>query len=607
MSKKVKKAQPEDPPAALPPGAVAPPLAAALPVEPGAPATTRAASERTKATTKKVTTKAMPKPVATTSVITQSNSKKPKAATSVTKTTSAAEVKDRPVPAKEAAKPAMAAVVKSQNGKSAEIDKDVENSMNNSQAAPVLTTTADRGMIQPPTFQHHTTSKGKDKDDDQDLAVAVLVTEPEEKVAAASIYEGEETVPFFKRSVFWILIVALVVIAAVVISLAVTLSKDDDSPVPEPPVEPPTMAPTTQEEFLNRLYLQDLVGPDLIALSPEAFESAVRWINADELRFTNLVFELNVNDGTRVDDLLPEPVLNIQRFLLAWLYFHSTKNGQDPWLSCNPANTTLGEDETCRYLQSAAIEDPLDNSQVELCFSEISSKRWLSATPECEWPGVECDSNGSNTVIWLLNLRAHGMKGEFPQFLELMPALEILEMTYGSMSGTIPDLSNFVLGELVLIGNTFQSPIHDSLFEQPLIGLNLGYNQFNAPIPENITKLNPTIEFLYLMNGGFGGPLPEDLSDASGLQVFQAYGNNFGTSLPASWGSMTNLVELVLDNAGLTGTIPQEWSSLANMEYFAVSSNALEGPLPDMSTWSFLFDIYVGFNALNGTFPEEFL
>jgi hypothetical protein len=482
-----------------------------------------------------------------------------------------------------------------------EMERDLEN-------GATSLTAADRGIVQPPSFEHHTTNKGKEKEDD--LAVAVPVKEQKEKVTQASVVEDKAVVPFYKRSVFWIILLALLVVAGVVIGVTVAVTGDDDSDDPPLPTDPPTPSatpePTTEEDFLIRLFLQDFTPLDMITFSPLAYESAVRWISDDPLRYTNVSFDLNFTVAGRRETELPEQNLNIQRFILSWLWYHTTNNGEDPWLSCNPPDVANGEELSCNFLQSAyTTPDPVTD-QIEVCFTGVPNRtRWMSDSSECDWVGVICDP--SSSYVLGLQLYAHGLSGEFPRFLKLMPILQVLEMTYGSMNGTIPgDVTDFpFLISLVLTGNIF-TEISDSLFDVPLQNLNLAFNQFNAPIPEAISNLSPTIAQLYLMGSGFRGPLPEGLSAASNLGIIYAYDNPLDATLPASWGQLQQLEDLQLRNSDLIGPIPAEWSGLASMTLLDVRFNQLTGPLPNMETWLGLQNFFVQANFLNGTFPESF-
>jgi hypothetical protein len=79
-----------------------------------------------------------------------------------------------------------------------------------------------------------------------------------------------------------------------------------------------------------------------------------------------------------------------QRFMLAFLWFHTTNNGDTKWRSCNPPENN--EDDRCVF--EVFSRTPLD----EIYFVPLEDQvRWLSGENECSWVGVECA--GGPTVL----------------------------------------------------------------------------------------------------------------------------------------------------------------------------------------------------------------
>ena len=79
-----------------------------------------------------------------------------------------------------------------------------------------------------------------------------------------------------------------------------------------------------------------------------------------------------------------------QRYMMAFLYFHWTNNGENPWISCNPP---VGEeDDTCTLIMFTRLSDDSD------VYTPIEGKvRWLSGQGVCEWEGVLC-AGGDNVL-----------------------------------------------------------------------------------------------------------------------------------------------------------------------------------------------------------------
>jgi hypothetical protein len=394
----------------------------------------------------------------------------------------------------------------------------------------------DHGMIQPPTFEHYTTVKDKDKEkggEEEGLAIAIAVDEKRDVVAAEE-YEEMEKLPFYKRKIFWGLLLLLVV-AAVAIGVGVFSASDEEDAPPVilngtlMPTPSPTSAPTGNVERLFREALFDEVDFPLgspTSLTSRAFFRAADWFYADG-EFDRISVPQDGFNATGSQ--------GIQRFVLAWFYYHTTDLGNNPWLSCNPPRAVRNETDTCDFLDTSSIFALDDSSGVEICYFVAESTRWLTATPECEWAAVFCNDDG---VVEALEVNAMGLSGSFPPFLHLFPELFELQLQYGALTGSIPTevglLSNLIA--LDLQGNIFNDPLPETLFDMPLVRLNVGWNAFNGTLPSGIGRL-PSIEGLFINDSPITGPLPPELGNATSLQFFYMYGNNLaGESLPEAWG-----------------------------------------------------------------------
>lgn len=482
----------------------------------------------------------------------------------------------------------------------ADKDTDLEKGGKDAEEQPSGVTAADAGIVQLPTFEPHTTAK--DKEDEKDLAVAVPVNEEVGNLVSADIYQ-EEAKPFYKRTIFWVVVVALLAVAGLVIGLAVHFATDDDDSSDEL-VGPPTPSPTSFECYELVLELEGLVGPSLVASSPEAFRSAAHWLCKDPYTYTNVTVFVDPETGFSEGVETSETIVNLQRFALAWFWFHSTFDGTEPWLSCNPADASQGEDDTCQFLTVSVVE--LVGTDVIMCYAGIPSTRWLSPMHECEWPGVNCDDK-TQTIAWEIDLLGVGIRGTFPVFLSIMPGIESIQLTYGAMTGQFPEDMNMFenLWQLAVIGNLLTDPFPESFFDLPIWILNLAYNQFTGKLPAELGKF-PDAAALYLMENEFTGPLPDSLSQLQALLYLRLEANPLvGSTLPASWGNLASLEQLYLYDSELVGTIPPEWSNMTSMQDMRIYGNNLEGPLPNLAGWQDLLLLFVNQNRLNGTFPEE--
>lgn len=426
---------------------------------------------------------------------------------------------------------------------------------------------------------------------DNNLAIAVPIDEKEE--LGMVVDTAKEYIPkpkFYQRRTFHALLALFCVLAigaSVGGGVAVWKEKSNDpfvviaTPVP---TAAPTGAPTTADEPIFRAFLDASIAPNLRAFSPEAYDSALSWLAG-----------IDSFDRQRADPLFE------QRFVLAWLWYHTTKNGLEPWLSCNPPNASLGENDTCVFQNHTGLNN--DGSQV--FYKEDNATRWLSSTNECTWPGIYC--NEETGVVWAISLRGMNLQNEFPIFLGGLPELTFLELIFNKFVGELPtDFSSFNgLTFFSVMNNTLSGPIPDSVYSIPNLGyLGLGNNRFSGQISPAISNAS-NLNQLYLHGNAFNGDLPDGIGKLSSLQLLHMQHNPgfAGSTIPASWGNLSQLKILWLYKNGLTGRIPQEFSNLQWLLNLRLQGNQLTGPLPSIEAPG-LLAFEAAENLLHGIIPD---
>jgi len=92
----------------------------------------------------------------------------------------------------------------------------------------------------------------------------------------------------------------------------------------------------------------------------------------------------------------------LQRFMMAFLWFHTTENGETEWKSCNPPRE--GESNTCVF-SKFIVDGNLEDAYFEPIPDQL---RWLSGGDECLWTGVNCAESPSVMGISLgKSIRRH--------------------------------------------------------------------------------------------------------------------------------------------------------------------------------------------------------
>ncbi|XP_062162226.1 receptor-like protein EIX2 [Alnus glutinosa] len=280
---------------------------------------------------------------------------------------------------------------------------------------------------------------------------------------------------------------------------------------------------------------------------------------------------------------------------------------------------------------------------------------------ESSFGGSIPDSIGNLTSLQTLYLSLSSVGGSIPDSIGNLTSLQTLYLSLSSVGGSIPDsIGNLMsLQELYLYlsGSSVGGSIPDSIGNlTSLQELDLSYNQMNGVIPESIGKLSMLVS-LSLSSNPWEGFLTEahfqnltrlkflDLSVellANYTLVFNVkhdwvppfklrriYLRNMkiGPKFPAWLQTQNKLIEIGLDNVGISDTIPHGlWKSCPNVTswslsgnklrgqvpyfqfhpsaaYFDLSSNNLEGPLPLFrSNLSFLL---LQNNMFSGAIPEN--
>ncbi len=117
-----------------------------------------------------------------------------------------------------------------------------------------------------------------------------------------------------------------------------------------------------------------------------------------------------------------------------------------------------------------------------------------------------------------------------------------------------------------------------------------------------------TITELDLSRNNLQGSIPETISALTGLTLLNLETNSLGgSSIPASIGDLSKLIELYLNDTGLQGVIPVEMGQLSELQSLVLDDNLLNGAIPDeLGNLTQLIDIRLYGNRLRGNIPESF-
>ncbi|KAL3784569.1 hypothetical protein HJC23_010693 [Cyclotella cryptica] len=236
---------------------------------------------------------------------------------------------------------------------------------------------------------------------------------------------------------------------------------------------------------------------------------------------------------------------------------------------------------------------------------ELSNFRWLSDINECNWIGVECDTNGQVVALELIGTGLDGtIPAEIGGLLYLQNLLLSDNVLYGTLPSEIGNLKN--ISKVTLDDNDFTGTLPSEMYNwKGLTQLSLSQNEFTGTL---LSELGNFIKLtnLSLSDNQFMGTLPSEISNLIELAALNVSTNEFSGTFPSEIGKLTKLTELHFSNNQFTGTIPSEVGFLRNMTTLTFYSNKFTGTVPsELGNLHMLSQLKFDNNRFRGTLPAE--
>lgn len=218
---------------------------------------------------------------------------------------------------------------------------------------------------------------------------------------------------------------------------------------------------------------------------------------------------------------------------------------------------------------------------------------------------------GINSVKYL-RLGNNNITGKLsPDLLDLWPLIEELDVSSNQLDGILPE-NLFEMPSLRIIDlhdNKFEGSIPiTTATESTLEFLSLSQNRLTGPIAPSISLLSK-LHHLDLSLNLLTGTIPLEIENLYLLKyLFLAFNPQLTAgTIPKSWDSLSELVDLSLQGTNRNGTIPGELGLLRKLVMLDLAGNQLSGEIPDdlgsLSNLSFLF---LKDNKLIGEIPSSF-
>jgi len=456
------------------------------------------------------------------------------------------------------------------------------------------------------------------------LAVAMVINEEEmggqkEKeamIASAVEYDPNSKPPLHKNRRFQLYGVICLLLLAAISAGANTAVGGGEETIVERTIQGGALGPTNAPTMYLKPQEQLVYNFLALHFSPKVWDEgtphhmAAQWALYEDPYSQAILQDLLPNARASLD------VQFLQRYVLAFLWFHSTNMGKDAWRSCNPPTfqKIMGNDsmvtpssveddregDTCTFLQWNKLEND------DFCFGAVEgANRWMSSVDTCKWQGVDCSTG---TEVLGLDLVWQGLSGTLPTEIVALTSLQMISFASNQFTGTIP--SEYArlrtLFALELHRNLLTGSIPEAYYEAAsetgaLVLLNVGDNQLTGTLDTRI-GLMTDLKGLHFFDNRFTGTIPTEIGNLRYLSYSRGYGNQLLGSLPTEFGKLHQINEFWYYQMGLTGPIPSEFGNMKRLQSLRLWGQDLTGPIPEeFYSLRKLRDVALQENKLTGT------
>ncbi|CAB9505207.1 leucine Rich Repeat [Seminavis robusta] len=316
----------------------------------------------------------------------------------------------------------------------------------------------------------------------------------------------------------------------------------------------------------------------------------------------------------------------VQRFLLVLFYFQTTRH--KPWRECNP--TATGQ-ESSSVTSNFCYEPDRFSGEIT---STIWGERWLSASHECQWAGVTCETQlSTEKTVLRLGISWNGLNGHLPWEIahlsqmtrlvlehnaltgalppslfsnQAVPVLEMLGLSWNEFTGTIPlrwfdnlHGGTAKLSTIWISSNRLTGKIPSEMGLLPLKELRLGKTALTGSLPMEIFQRASRVGIL-------DGIQPGEAVLGRALEIFDLSHTGISGTLPSEIGLANALKELIVDDTNLNGKLPEELYGLGNLRALILNGCNLTGTISSsLGLLTDLYELHVADNDFHGTIPHE--
>ncbi|PIA24704.1 hypothetical protein AQUCO_91600001v1, partial [Aquilegia coerulea] len=247
----------------------------------------------------------------------------------------------------------------------------------------------------------------------------------------------------------------------------------------------------------------------------------------------------------------------------------------------------------------------------------------------------------NHSSIYIFTVGFNQLDGNLPPSMGLtLPNLRRIVLGGNKFSGPIPvSLSNATrLEDISFVNNAFTGSVPRDLgklqrlrwleFSENQIGtqhggddlnfinsltncsnlelLDFGTNVLKGPLPDSISNLSTTINYLSIQDNNIYGSIPVGIGNLVKLYLISLSVNYLTGAIPISIGKLNQLRELYLGKNLLSGHIPSSLCNLTQLTYLSLPDNNLNGSIPHtLGNCHNLAGIDLSQNNLTGGIPKQ--
>lgn len=210
------------------------------------------------------------------------------------------------------------------------------------------------------------------------------------------------------------------------------------------------------------------------------------------------------------------------------------------------------------------LPDPLDtgnirsfvakNNNIDGTFPANTENARNLTSLDLSWNSISGslpDSLGSMIGLQSLTLKSNDITGILPIELARLPNLKTLDASYNEISGTLPDFTSS-LERLLVAGNQISGELVG--FSTSVTHLNLSGNQINGTIPDSIYQCS-NLAWLAVSNLQLYGTISSDIRTLTQLSFLRVNDNNFEGTIPDVVANMSALNDADFSNNNFVGRL----------------------------------------------------